>query len=66
MVQIHVRVGVLGPPVGFDPSGPSDGDTGPKAMVPTMPPFFRLGSSVFPDWKNTLFFTCFSLITGGI
>ena len=27
----------------------------PKAMVPTMPPFFQLGRSVFPDWKNTIF-----------
>ena len=26
-----------------------NGDAGPKAMVPTMPPFFRLGSAVFPN-----------------
>ena len=24
MVQIRVRVGILGPPVGFDPFGPSE------------------------------------------
>ena len=35
VVQIHVRVGVLGPHVGFDPSGNSQWDDGPKAMVPT-------------------------------
>ena len=33
---------------------------GPKAMVPTMPNFFRLGRSVFIGWKNTVFFTCMS------
>ena len=24
MIHIYVRVGILGPPVGFDPSGPSE------------------------------------------
>ena len=37
MVQIHVCMGILGPLVGIDPSGPSEwGYLGLKAMVPTM------------------------------
>ena len=33
------------------------GDAGPKSMVPTMPPFFCPGNSIFPGWKNTVFVT---------
>ena len=34
-----------------------------KSMVPTMPHFFRLGSSAFLGWKNSVFLTCLSLGT---
>ena len=40
------------------------GDAGPKFMVPTMPPFFRLASSIFPGWKNPVFVTWLSSGTG--
>ena len=37
MVQIHVRVGIIRPFVGFDPSRPSEwGCLGSKAMIPTL------------------------------
>ena len=42
-----------------------NGDAGPKAMVPIMPPFFRLGSPVFPGWKNTVFFIACRWERGG-
>ena len=35
--------------VGFSHPGLLVGGFGPKPMVPTMPPFFRLGRAVFPD-----------------
>ena len=66
MVHTHVHVGILGPLVGFDPSGPSEwGYLSSKAMVPTMPLFFRLGRSIFPDWKNTVFFNLLVVGNGG-
>ena len=45
--------------------GIQGGDAGPKSMGPTMRPFFRLGSSTFPGWKNIVFFTWLSSGTGG-
>ena len=41
------------------------GDGGPKSMVPIMPPFFRLGSSIFSGWKNTVLFFFFYLVVIG-
>ena len=32
------------------------GDAGSKPMVPTIPPFFNLGSSFFPGWKNIVLY----------
>ena len=57
---IRVRVSMLGPLLGLDPLGPYEWRVGPKSKVPTMPPFFRLGSSIFPGWKNAIFFTWLS------
>ena len=65
MVQIHVCVRILGPGLwALICLGLLNRGAGPKAMVPTMPPFFRLGRSVFPSWKNTVFLTYLSSGTG--
>ena len=63
VVRIHV-VGILGPPMGFDPYGPFEWGVRPKSMEPIMPPFFRMGSSIFPCWKNIVFLTWLSSGTG--
>ena len=65
MVRIHVRVRILGPGLwALICLGLLNGGVGPKTMVLTMPSFFRLGRSVFPGWKNTIFLTCLSLGAG--
>ena len=43
MVQIHVRVGILGPPVGFDPSGSSEWGCWAKSHGTHNAPLFPAG-----------------------
>ena len=65
MIRIRVRVRILGPSLwALICLGLLNRGVGPKSMVPTMPPFFQLGRSVVPGWKNTVFLTCLSLGKG--
>ena len=65
MVRIHVRVRILRPDLwALICLGLLNRGAGLKAMVPTMPPFFQLGRSVFFDWKNIVLLTCLSLGAG--
>ena len=66
MVQIRVRVGILGPPVGFDPYRPSKwGYLGSKARVPTMPPFFPTREVDLPRLEIYRVFDLFFVGNGG-
>ena len=70
MVQILVCVGILGPPVGFDLSGPSKWGCWVKSHVAKShgahnAPFFRLGSSIFPRLEKYHVFDLFVIGNGG-
>ena len=70
MVQIRVCVGILGPPVGFDPSGPSKWGCwvkshGAKSHGTHNALFLRLGSSVFPRLEKYRVFDLFVIGNGG-
>ena len=55
LLWVLIRSGLLN-----GDAGPNAKSHGPKSMVPTMPPFFRLGSSIFPGWKNNVFLSYLS------
>ena len=48
MVQIHIRVRILGPPVGFDPSGPPEQGCWAKSHGTHNAPLFSAGEISLP------------------
>ena len=52
MVHIHVRVGIIGPLVGFDPSGPSEWGCWAKSHDTHNAPFFPVGELSLPRLKK--------------
>ena len=56
MVQIHVLVGILGPPVGFDPYGPSKWGCWAKSHGTHKAPIFPAGEFSLPRLEKYCIF----------
>ena len=66
MVQIRVRVGILGPPVGFDPSWPSEWGCWAKSHGTHNAPLFQTREFDLPRLEKYSIFDLFVVGNGGL
>ena len=65
MVQVHLHVGILGPAIGFNPSGPSEWGFWAKIHGTHNAPLFPTGELDLPRLEKYRVFDLFVVGNGG-